>query len=72
LIPSGEAGLQTTQAHRSAILPVDVARRQPLMIGVVCTFTIPRKIESKKHAVLPVPHKINGLVLVCGKRKGEL
>jgi len=42
------------------------------MIGVVCTFTIPRKIESKKHAVLPVAHKINGLVLVCGKWKGEL
>jgi hypothetical protein len=51
---------------------VDVASRQPIMIGVVCTFTIPREIESKKHAVLPVSHKINGLVLVYGKRKGEL
>jgi len=71
-MPSGEAGLQPTQAHRSAILPVDVASRQPLMIGVVCTFTIPRQIESKKHAVLPVAHKINGLVLVCGNRMGEL
>ena len=71
-MPSGEAGLQTTKAHRSAILPVDVASRQPLMIGVVCTFTIPRQIESKKHAVLPVSHKINGLVLLYGKPKGEL
>jgi hypothetical protein len=71
-MPSGEAGLQPTQAHRSAILPVDVAGRQPLMIGVVCTFTIPRQIESKKHAVLAVSHKINGLVLVCGNRMGEL
>jgi hypothetical protein len=71
-MPSGEAGLQPTQAHRSAILPVDVASRQPTMIGVVCTFTIPRKIESKNHAVLPASHKINGLVLVSGKRKGEL
>jgi len=42
------------------------------MIGVVCTFTIPRQIESKKHAVLAVSHKINGLVLVCGNRMGEL
>lgn len=71
-MPFGEAGLQTTQAHRSAILLVDVTGRQPPIIGVVCTFTIPREIESKKHAVLPVSHKINGLVLVCGNRKGEL
>jgi len=71
-MPSGEAGLQPTHAHRSAILPVDVASRQPPMIGVVCTFTIPRQIASKKHAVLPVSHKINGLVMVYGKRKGEL
>ena len=71
-MPFGEAGLQTTQAHRLAILAVDVASRQPIMIGVAYTFTIPRKIESKNHAVLPVSHKINGLVLVYGKPKGEL
>jgi hypothetical protein len=71
-MPSGEVGLQPTQAHQSAILPVDVASRQPTMIGVVCTFTIPRKIESKNTPYYRVSHKINGLVLVCGKRKGEL
>jgi len=46
-MPSGEAGLQTKKAHRSAILPVDVASRQPLMIGVVCTFTIPGKSKAR-------------------------
>ena len=42
------------------------------MIGVARTFTIPRKIESKNHAVLLRAHKINGLVLVYGKRQREL
>ena len=71
-MPSGEVGLQPTQAIRSAILPVDVAGRQPTTIGVARAFTIPRQIESKKHAVLPGSHKINGLVLVYGERKGGL
>ncbi|TMQ76838.1 hypothetical protein ACCUM_3878 [Candidatus Accumulibacter phosphatis] len=42
------------------------------MIGVARAFTIPRKIESKNHALLARSHQINGLVLVSEKRKRKL